>query len=174
MLNGYVTRYEPDHPCALSGTGYSGFVYLHVLVAEASLGRHLRHDEVVHHLDGDRANNVVSNLLVLLHGQHTRLHAWLDRGAPYRGRYEKKRVNSGNSKGSGCCKQCGAVLDKPSSTFCSKVCSGRFNTPRKVERPTKAELRARLARGESFLAIGRVYGVSDNAVRKWARSYKIL
>lgn len=41
---------------------------------------------------------------------------------------------------------------------------------RKVERPSYEQLMADVA-SMSFLAIGRKYGVSDNAVRKWIRWY---
>jgi hypothetical protein len=40
-------------------------VYEHRAAAERILGRPLRRGEVVHHLDGDRHNNVPSNLRVL-------------------------------------------------------------------------------------------------------------
>jgi hypothetical protein len=43
---------------------------------------------------------------------------------------------------------------------------------RKVERPTKEELEVLLS-SKSWVEIGRTFGVSDNAVRKWARRYKI-
>jgi len=42
---------------------------------------------------------------------------------------------------------------------------------RKVERPPYEELKAQLA-ATSYLAVGRKYGVSDNAVRKWVRQYE--
>lgn len=42
---------------------------------------------------------------------------------------------------------------------------------RKVERPSLEQLRADLAT-MSFCAVGRKYGVSDNAVRKWLRWYE--
>lgn len=172
-LNGYVTRYCPEHPRALSGTGYKGYVYLHILVAEKILGRPLLEQEVVHHLDGDPSNNAPENLLVLLSSQHNKLHAWISRGAPYRGRCGKKRVNSGKPNGSAVCKQCGEILSLPRAQFCSKTCSGKFNTPRKVPRPTKEELSEQIHAGISFLELGRRYGVSNNAVRKWAKQYGI-
>jgi hypothetical protein len=44
---------------------------------------------------------------------------------------------------------------------------------RKVDRPNKETLQ-RLINTKSWSEIGRDYGVSDNAVRKWARRYKII
>lgn len=41
---------------------------------------------------------------------------------------------------------------------------------RVVERPSAEELEAKL-RTSSFLAVGRLYGVSDNAIRKWCKAY---
>lgn len=58
--HGYRLVLAPDHPHANSG----GYVREHRLVMERALGRPLRRREVVHHLDGDRANNDPSNLAV--------------------------------------------------------------------------------------------------------------
>ena len=44
--------------------------YLHRLVMEILLGRTLRPDEHVHHLDGNKANNRPSNLQLLSAGAH--------------------------------------------------------------------------------------------------------
>lgn len=55
--------------------------------------------------------------------------------------------------------------------YCSPIC---YNTGRrKVKRPTRQQLIKLLAK-TSWTAIGRTYGVSDNAVRKWAKSYGLL
>lgn len=43
---------------------------------------------------------------------------------------------------------------------------------RRVERPSKEEL-SRLLQESNFTAIGRTYGVSDNAIRKWCKTYKL-
>lgn len=43
---------------------------------------------------------------------------------------------------------------------------------RKVERPAKEEL-ARMVWEQSAAALGRQYGVSDNAIRKWCKAYEI-
>ena len=42
---------------------------------------------------------------------------------------------------------------------------------RKVERPPYEKLMAEIE-ATSYLAVGRRYGVSDNAVRKWVRFYE--
>jgi hypothetical protein len=42
---------------------------------------------------------------------------------------------------------------------------------RRVERPPYEQLLAELA-VSSYLAVGRKYGVSDNAIRKWVRAYE--
>ena len=42
---------------------------------------------------------------------------------------------------------------------------------RKVERPPCEQLFAEIE-ATSYLAVGRKYGVSDNAVRKWVRFYE--
>jgi hypothetical protein len=57
--------------------------------------------------------------------------------------------------------------------FCSRQCGVRHNAPalRRVERPPYDQLVAELA-ASSFLAVGRKYGVSDNAIRKWIRWYE--
>lgn len=47
-----------------------------------------------------------------------------------------------------------------------------YNKQRKVERPSKEELEV-LIKTESFLEIGRKYGVSDNAIRKWCKMYDL-
>jgi hypothetical protein len=57
--------------------------------------------------------------------------------------------------------------------FCSRRCVVRHNAPalRRVERPPYEQLIAELE-ASSFLAVGRRYGVSDNAIRKWLRAYE--
>lgn len=57
--------------------------YLHTLRAECALGRRLKRGEVVHHIDGDKTNNVNSNLLVCTIPYHVELHARLEASAEW-------------------------------------------------------------------------------------------
>lgn len=59
--NGYVlVRVGVDHHLA----DVRGYAYEHRIVAEAKIGRRLLPGEVVHHIDGDKQNNLPSNLEV--------------------------------------------------------------------------------------------------------------
>lgn len=65
--NGYVlVRVGVGHHLA----DVRGYAYEHRLVAEQKVGRRLRDDEEVHHVDGDKTNNVASNLEVVTRAQH--------------------------------------------------------------------------------------------------------
>ena len=62
--------------------------------------------------------------------------------------------------------------------YCSRTCAGRGEAGRvaqrnrrTVERPPYEQLLAEIE-ASSFLAVGRRYGVSDNAIRKWLRAYE--
>lgn len=63
--NGYILTWAPEHPNARK----SGWALEHVVVMSAQLGRPLRPDENVHHKNGDRADNRLSNLELWSHWQ---------------------------------------------------------------------------------------------------------
>ena len=68
---GYKLRLRPEHPYANN----RGYVREHRLVMEAMLGRYLRPEEVVHHVDSDLSNNRPENLMLFADGAaHTRFH----------------------------------------------------------------------------------------------------
>jgi hypothetical protein len=171
ILNGYRVIYKPEYPKAMKNANWLGFVYEHVYVVENFLDRSLQDNEVVHHLDLDRANNRIENLLVLGRGQHAKLHAWLDKGAPMVKVVGGERVASGESKATKVCVVCNMTLQLKQKTYCSTDCQKVGY--RKVVRPSKEELKE-LIDTTSFAAIGRRYSVSDNAVRKWARACGLL
>ena len=63
------------------------------------------------------------------------------------------------AKGTSCCRKCNAGEPRPSR--------------RKVIRPTAEQLAKDIAE-MNWVALGKKYGVSDNAVRKWARAYSLI
>jgi hypothetical protein len=78
------------------------------------------------------------------------------------------------------CLMCGQrfIPKYTSHRYCSPACSHHSKRPRmprpeirKVERPSHEQLLADVA-SMSYRAIGRKYGVSDNAIRKWIRWYE--
>jgi hypothetical protein len=70
-VNGYRCVYDPEHPRHHP----NGYVYEHIVLAEQKLARPLLPHEVVHHIDGDKANNTLENLVVLgSQGDHIKLH----------------------------------------------------------------------------------------------------
>lgn len=71
FISGYWYIYSPYHPYATK----KGYVAEHRLVAEKTIGRFLRDDEVVHHINENKLDNTPENLLVLTQSEHIRLHA---------------------------------------------------------------------------------------------------
>ena len=78
------------------------------------------------------------------------------------------------------CLRCGKEFRprNPRTRYCSRTCGVRWDrkgrprpTTRRVERPPYDQLMREIATS-SYLAVGREYGVSDNAIRKWVRAYE--
>jgi hypothetical protein len=70
IIGGYVYIYMPDHPNARR----NGAVQEHRLIMEKHLGRYLADDEIVHHIDGNKQNNLIENLELMKRGQHSHHH----------------------------------------------------------------------------------------------------
>lgn len=78
------------------------------------------------------------------------------------------------------CARCGTSF-RPrgrDQRYCSHSCGGLSEASqraqaaaRRVERPPYAQLVREIERS-SYVAVGRKYGVSDNAIRKWLRAYE--
>lgn len=51
---------------------------VHDVIAETEIGRRLSRNEVVHHINGIKSDNRLSNLMVLTASQHASLHRWWD------------------------------------------------------------------------------------------------
>lgn len=98
ITNGYRLVYEPDYISSMNEGNWKGYVYEHIFIVEKNLNRKLRGNEVVHHLDGNKMNNRIENLMVLERSQHVKFHKWLENGASGLETFLKKGMNSGKSK----------------------------------------------------------------------------
>lgn len=163
-LNGYYAYYIPDHHLA----NKTGTVYEHMLRAEEILGRKLNKKEVVHHKDENKHNNSFDNLMVFkTGGDHTAFHNGCDiekDGDVYVAHKHSITVD-GRRISSEMCPVCG----KPKSHY-TKMCLDCYKNEQAKDIPPKEEL-YELLPNHSMCEIGRIYDVSDNAVRKWCRKY---
>lgn len=89
----------------------------------------------------------------------------------YQRRYNvkpKKEIKYYTTKEEKRCVDCGKIIN-PDATRCIDC---EHKRQRKTEWPQRDELKE-LIRVKSFSAIGRMYNVSDNAVRKWCKNYNL-
>jgi uncharacterized protein (DUF1330 family) len=70
IRNGYIDILKPDHKFA----GYDGYVSEHRIIVEKFIGRYLTKKECVHHLNNNKSDNRIENLVVFnSHSNHIRL-----------------------------------------------------------------------------------------------------
>ena len=68
--DGYIAVYFPDHPNSTK----DGYIMEHDLVMECLIGRHLKSDEVVHHINRVRDDNRKENLQLMTIKEHASFH----------------------------------------------------------------------------------------------------
>ena len=70
----YKRIWMPNHPNA-----HNNYVYIHRWIMEQFLGRYLKNNETVHHIDGDIHNNEISNLMLFSNnGEHMKYERTVD------------------------------------------------------------------------------------------------
>lgn len=69
---GYVFIYSPNHPRVKNQK--RKYVFEHILVIEKKIGRFLKNNEVVHHINGIRNDNKINNLILFTRAQHMKFH----------------------------------------------------------------------------------------------------
>ena len=127
--NGYRYKRVLNHPRV---KGSSGYVAEHVLIMEQHIGRYLEPDEVVHHIDGDKLNNVISNLQLLTRKEHAHLHGKVKKVAYARFRcpvckkeFEREKRKSHLSKKDNkvtcCSRTCSASLSHKKADYSDNV-----------------------------------------------------
>lgn len=84
--DGYVQVLRRAHPRA----NKYGYVFEHILIMEAFLGKYLEREEMVHHINRDRADNRIENLMLLSsQNEHQQLHSREDNRRDAFGRFSK-------------------------------------------------------------------------------------
>ena len=107
---------------------------VHILLMEEILGRPLKENEVVHHINGDKRDNRPENLQVLDRGKHTSLH--------------KQGVAVS-----------GASLEKMRAAQ-----TGKQSTQRKLTSEQVRDIAVRLTEGATLIELATEYGISRKSI----------
>lgn len=108
----------------------------------------------LHHIDGNHKNNNLSNLQILCPNCHSQTENYCGNSAKKEHYY---------------CPDCGKEIHK-GSKYCT-VCARKHT--RRIDRPSKEQLLKDFQELMSLSNVGRKYGVTDNSIRKWLKSYNL-
>ncbi|TXG76188.1 HNH endonuclease [Candidatus Dojkabacteria bacterium] len=139
----------------------------------------------LHHVNGDSNDNRIENLQILCPNCHSYTsnyrganklnrtpptEVWLNRpfycknDSPNNIKGEKKPVTIKQ------CRRCNKDYRGSNAGYCSLEC---YRDDNSINVPKVPELLERFKTLKSFIGVGKFYGVSDNAVRKWCAKYGI-
>jgi hypothetical protein len=111
----------------------------------------------IHHIDGNYLNNTIENLQVLCPNCHS-----LTLNYKALNSSERTRIQTRKNY----CIDCGKKI-----SFGSLRCRDCENKHRITDKPVSREELKNLIRSIPFTQIGRKYGLTDNAIKKWCISY---
>ena len=148
---GYIYGFDKNSPYA----DVNGKLYQHHYVMGEHIGRALRPEECVHHIDRNRANNALANLRLMTKSDHTKLHAIEDRGYKAETRYCRK-----------CSKEL-IVSVKSNQVYCDRVCC---DLDTRLFEIAPQDLHA-LVWSMPTTEVAKLLGVSDVAVAKRCKKY---
>ncbi|MFL5845894.1 MAG: hypothetical protein ACJ762_14495 [Solirubrobacteraceae bacterium] len=130
------------------------------LCHQGELWRGSRMAMILDHINGDATDHRLENLRIVCPNCNATLETHCGRNKP-RGRPPVE------------CAGCGGSFRAQSADqrFCSRACFAAHNGPltRRVERPPLQALLT-MIESDGYSAVGRRFGVSDNAIRKWVRA----
>lgn len=159
IVNNYYVIYMPSHPKAMKSKNWNGYVYEHIVIAEKELGRGIREDEEVHHLDFNRLNNSPENLIVLPSISHVKLHTWM--------RYNKIKPIQKEVRR---CKICNNVLRMTEQkNYCSHKCY-LLDKKSKLDFIGIDQIKQDFKELKFAVQVAKKYNISDNGLRKWLRN----
>lgn len=144
-INGYTCFCDSAHPLAHKSNGR---VYMHRHIASLNIGRWVTTEEIVHHKDEDRANNEPSNLEVMTLAEHSSHHS--------------------NTREETICPECYSVYTPThlDQKVCSKECA---SSSRIKNKELTKEVLDELIPSMSWVALGKLFGYTDNGIRKRAK-----
>lgn len=167
-LNGYTVLYMPEYHQTI---GNSGCVYEHRYIMEQYLGRILAPEETIHHEDGNKKNNNINNLtLFKTKSDHNRYHKtgikikendyYISPIIPYISTQDLR------------CNRCGTKITRSSKYGLCYKCWVELNKSK--IKPSKENLLHICQKYKgNFTEIGKIFNISDNAVRKWCKTYNL-
>lgn len=152
----YLAVQRPAHHKAR----IDGYVYIHQLQAEKKLGRQLNKRECVHHIDENKYNNALDNIMVFkTKSDHAAFHSGCDiylDGDVWAAKIHKNSI----------CPICN-INTKDNH---AKMCISCYLKEKSSNIPSK-EILADLILKYPMIQVGKMYDVSSNSVKKWCKKY---